>query len=82
MPLVHKWFIILCATSTLLYYVVTLGDGVDPTRVGLSKNKEHAIYSVLTLKSHTLKEEESFLAAAGLEESTAGEDCYNSWNSA
>ena len=82
LPVVHKWFIILYATSTLLYNVVALDDGVNPIRLGLPENKEYAICSVLTLKSHTLKEKQVFLTAAGLEESVAGEDCYNPWNSA
>ena len=30
------------AISTLLHYVVALDEGVDPVKLGLSKNKEHA----------------------------------------
>jgi len=30
------------ALSTLLHYVVALDEGVDPKKLGLSKNKEHA----------------------------------------
>ncbi len=30
------------ALSTLLHYVIALDEGVDPLKLGLSKNKEHA----------------------------------------
>lgn len=30
------------ALSTLLHYVVALEEGVDPVKLGLSKDKEHA----------------------------------------
>ena len=45
---------------TLPNYVDALDEGVASIRLGLSNNKERAVYSVLTLENHILKGGRSF----------------------